>query len=82
MASKKDKTKKVAKAPQKKEKKGAVKKAVIKPMVHIDEFMALAVDAYGLDTMQQAGFKMFMTGKYYLSDIEAFEPYLKNYLGI
>lgn len=76
--------KKVApkRAPQKKSTEvKATKKAMIKPMVHIDDFVGLATEVYGLNTMQQAGFKAYMTGKHYLSDMEAFVPYLEKYLG-
>lgn len=69
-------------APQKSmEKKKPVKKAVIKPMVHIDDFIGLATEIYDMNSMQQAGFKAYMTGKQYLTDTEAFIPYLERYLG-
>lgn len=70
------------KAPQKRATKPkAVKKAVVKPMVHISEFLGAASEVYDLNTMQQAGFKAYMTGKQYLTDLEAFVPYLNRYLG-
>lgn len=78
----KDKKETKPKAPQKKvEKKQAVKKAVITPMAYIDDFIAIAADIYELGAMQKAGFKAYMTGKHYLSSVEAFKPYLEKYLG-
>lgn len=69
-------------APQKKSMKAEpVKKAVISPMVHIEDFLGLATEMYEMDKMQQAGFKAYMTGKHYMTDMEAFVPYLEKYLG-
>lgn len=70
-------------APQKKSVSNnkPTKKAIVEPMVHIDDFLGLATDMYELNTMQQAGFKAYMIGKQYLSDMEAFVPYLDRYLG-
>lgn len=83
--TKKEKIKKQEKpkrAPQKKsKKKEPVKKAVISPMVHIEDFIEIVGGRYGMDTMQKAGFKAYMTGKQYMTDMEAFVPYLERYLG-
>lgn len=69
-------------APQKKSGKPKVtKKAIIRPMVHIDDFLGLAIDKYSLNSIQQAGFKAFMTGKHYMTDMDAYTIYLERYLG-
>lgn len=82
---KEEKTKKQEKpkrAPQKKNNKTEpVKKAIIEPMAHIDDFLRVASDRYELNNMRQAGFKAYMNGKHYMADMESFVPYLERYLG-
>lgn len=78
--SKENKENKKKVAPQKKEKQKSVKKAVISPMVHVDQFLEIATDVYDLNYMHQAGFKAFMSGKQYLTDMDSFVPYLNEYL--
>lgn len=82
MSDKERKETKAPKAPVKQDKKPKkIKKAVVKPMVHIDEFLDLTTDLYELGSMEKAGFKAYMTGKHYLSDMNAFVPYLEKYQG-
>lgn len=69
-------------APQKKQpvENKVTKKAIIEPMVHVDEFLDNAKGVYDMDSMQLAGFKAYMSGKHYLTDMKAFVPYLNRYL--
>lgn len=53
-----------------------------KRLVHIDDFIAEAGHVYGLSDLQVSGFKAYMNKKKYLSSLEAFDPYLKHYLGL
>lgn len=50
-------------------------------LIHIDTFLATAKVIYNLNTLQIAGFKAYMTGKFYQNKDEDFVPYLNKYLG-
>lgn len=77
----KEEKKEQPRAPQKDKDPKPTKRAVVEPMAHIDDYLGVASSIYDLNNMQQAGFKSYMRGKHYLSDLEAFEPYLNKYLG-
>lgn len=68
------------KAPQPKKKTTPVKKAVIDPMVHIEDFLFYAKPEYELHPMQVEGFKAYMVGKHYLPNFDEFTHYLDQYL--
>lgn len=52
-----------------------------KPLAHIDDFLRVAKGDYNLTSMEVAGFKGYMQGKFYLKEEKDFVAPLEEYLG-
>lgn len=69
------------KEPKQDPKQAVKRSAPAKPLAHIDDFLRVAKGDYNLTSMQVAGFKGYMQGKFYLKEEKDFVAPLEKYLG-